>query len=130
VSSSVSRPKRLTGCVRSAQTLDIMKRPLAYYHPALGTGFFCMDCGCDTNANEQYYMIRDGLWKSVNPRIDGMLCLMCLERRLGRSLRAFDFAQVPVNTLQAAHCPELAARLERKASPKRTRHSVRKLRRG
>lgn len=101
-----------------------MKRPLAYYHPGLSAGFSCMDCGCDTNANEQYYMVRDGLWRSVNPSIDGMLCLACLEKRLRRSLRAGDFTKAPVNHLQAAVCPELATRLARKAGRKRTQRTL------
>lgn len=69
-------------------------------------------------------MVRDGLWRSVNPSIDGMLCLSCLERRLRRGLRAIDFTQAPVNIRQAALCTELAARLERKASRKRTRRTL------
>lgn len=54
-----------------------------------------MDCGCDTNRNEQYYMVRDGLWRSVNPNVDGMLCLACLEKRLCRSLLAADRCAAP-----------------------------------
>jgi hypothetical protein len=98
-----------------------MKKPLAYYHPGLSSGFLCMDCGCDTNANEQYYMVRDGLWRSVNRNVDGMLCLACLERRLRRSLRAADFTPAPVNHLQGAVCSELAARLARKGRLERSR---------
>lgn len=93
-----------------------MRLPLACYHPALSLGFNCMDCGCDTRRNEQYYMVRNGLWRSVNPKVDGMLCLPCLERRLARGLRARDFTGARLNAAQARVCPELALRLARRAT--------------
>jgi hypothetical protein len=37
--------------------------------------WLCMDCKTDTYASEQYYMLRDGLWRSINHKVDGMLCL-------------------------------------------------------
>lgn len=60
-------------------------------------------------------MLRDGLWKSINPPIDGMLCLACVEHRLKRGLRQFDFSAAPVNRNQAKICPTLALRLNRRA---------------
>jgi hypothetical protein len=70
-----------------------------------------MDCDADTYANEQYYMLRPGLWRSINHRVDGMLCLRCAERRLRRSLTSRDFTGAKVNDVQARICPELAKRL-------------------
>jgi hypothetical protein len=75
--------------------------------------FFCVDCDADTYANEQFYMLKDRLWKRINPSIDGMLCLPCAEKRLGRPLSRRDFKKVPVNSNQARICPELAVRLNR-----------------
>jgi len=73
--------------------------------------WLCIDCGADTYANEQYYMLRPGLWRSINHKVDGMLCLRCAERRLRRGLTSRDFADAKVNRVQALICPELAKRL-------------------
>jgi hypothetical protein len=75
--------------------------------------FLCMDCGKDTYASQEYYMLLDETWRSINPEIDGMLCLDCAERRLGRELNAADFNVQPTNQRQAACCPALALRLNR-----------------
>lgn len=53
--------------------------------------FFCMDCDVDTYVNEQFYMLKDRLWRKINPSIDGMLRLPCAEKRLGRALTRRDF---------------------------------------
>jgi hypothetical protein len=75
--------------------------------------FFCMDCDVDTYVNEHYYMLKDRLWRKINPSIDGMLCLPCAEKRLWRPLTRRDFKNLPVNAGQARVCTELAARLAR-----------------
>jgi len=75
--------------------------------------FFCMDCDVDTYVNEQYYMLKDRLWRKIHPSTDGMLCLSCAEKRLGRPLTRRDFTSARLNTGQARICPELAARLAR-----------------
>ena len=58
-------------------------------------------------------MLRDDLWRRLVRRTwrGGMLCLDCVERRLGRALHVGDFAKVPVNQQQAHKCPALAQRL-------------------
>ena len=73
----------------------------------------CMDCGKDTDASEEYYMLRNPLWRQAvkRPHRKGMLCLDCVEIRLGRPLNAEDFTEAPVNAQQAAICPALARRL-------------------
>jgi len=58
--------------------------------------FLCLDCGKDTFRNE-YYMLRNPVWKKANPKIKGMLCIKCVEKRLGRKLTKKDFADVPLN---------------------------------
>jgi hypothetical protein len=70
-----------------------------------------MDCGVDTYATEEYYMLHDHLWRLSNPAVDGKLCLNCAEQRLGRPLTRSDFADVRVNAGQARVCPALARRL-------------------
>jgi len=40
-------------------------------------------------------MVTDQVWSSVADR--GMLCIGCLEKRLGRMLHARDFTDVPIN---------------------------------
>jgi hypothetical protein len=75
--------------------------------------YICMDCSADTNKHEQYYALKDRLWRRINPAVDGMLCLPCAEKRLGRPLSRPDFKDVPVNAKQALICPELALRLNR-----------------
>jgi hypothetical protein len=72
-----------------------------------------MDCGKDTDASQEYYMLRNPLWRQVveRPHRKGMLCLDCVELRLRRPLNADDFTEAPVNAQQAAVCPALARRL-------------------
>jgi hypothetical protein len=40
-------------------------------------------------------MVTDQVWSSVADR--GMLCIGCLEQRLGRMLHARDFTDAPIN---------------------------------
>jgi hypothetical protein len=73
----------------------------------------CLDCSKDTDITEEFYVLRDDLWRRLVRRTwrGGMLCLDCVERRLGRALHRGDFANVPVNQQQARKCPALARRL-------------------
>jgi DNA-directed RNA polymerase subunit RPC12/RpoP len=75
--------------------------------------WLCMDCGSDTNKSEEYYMLWHKVWRRINYKLNGMLCLNCSERRLGRPLNVGDFTKAPVNSRQAAVCAELAIRLAR-----------------
>lgn len=56
----------------------------------------CQDCPVDTLGGD-YYMVHNELWNEVHPNIVGMLCLPCLERRVGRRLRLSDFTDAPIN---------------------------------
>ena len=64
--------------------------------------FLCIDCGQNTSSSvlQEYYMLKDELWNKINPEREGMLCIDCAERRLGRKLTPSDFADLPVNTLE------------------------------
>jgi hypothetical protein len=58
----------------------------------------CVDCGVNTLAADgEYYMVSDELWAAAGMgKPGGMLCLECLERRIGRPLAMEDFtAMVP-----------------------------------
>lgn len=56
----------------------------------------CADCGIDTDAIGEYYMVLDPLWEQVDAG-EGHLCIGCLEHRLGRALSASDFSDAAVN---------------------------------
>lgn len=58
-------------------------------------------------------MVNHSLWRQAHPTIDGMLCLNCLEKRIGRSLCPEDFMDVPLNSLMAEHCQQIESRLYR-----------------
>jgi hypothetical protein len=76
---------------------------------------FCMDCRVDTEKNGEYYMLHTELWYSINRKYRGKLCLLCVERRLGRDLTSADFLDAPINSIKTKLCPELARRLARPA---------------
>jgi hypothetical protein len=57
--------------------------------------FICIDCLNDTLDMDEYYMVHDVIWDSV--ATDGMLCIGCLEDRLGRRLVEADFTTAPIN---------------------------------
>lgn len=52
-----------------------------------------MDCGINTSWLNEFYMVNDELWESLTTekQHDGMLCVGCIERRLGRELGREDF---------------------------------------
>jgi len=57
--------------------------------------FTCLDCAACTLCLGEYYMVTDQVWSLVADH--GMLCIGCLEQRLGRMLHARDFTDVPIN---------------------------------
>src|SRR5262245_26874344 len=67
----------------------------------------CADCGLGTIRLGEWYMVRDDVWeqawaerrKSWHGRVPGqeILCIGCLEQRLGRTLMACDFIDVEAN---------------------------------
>jgi hypothetical protein len=61
----------------------------------------CTDCGYGT-INNEYYMVRNAVWERALghpiPNFDDtILCIGCLERRIGRTLTRFDFTNCPLN---------------------------------
>lgn len=63
--------------------------------------FDCVDCGKNTDDHDEYYMVHDEVWRKEARMTDfgGMLCISCLEERIGRRLTQVDFTNYPVNTL-------------------------------
>jgi hypothetical protein len=69
---------------------DILNRPERIY---------CIDCARDGRAfnvmsEGHYCMVRERVWRSLGMQdyFAGVLCLACVERRLGRRLGLADFA--------------------------------------
>lgn len=57
----------------------------------------CAGCGVDTREIHEYYMVLHTLW-SAHGAGRRMLCIGCLEDRLGRALTPEDFTGAPINT--------------------------------
>jgi hypothetical protein len=72
--------------------------------------FRCLDCQRYT-FDEYYYMLLDEVWLSANPKRGGMLCIICVERRLGRSLMPEDFKDLPINRKRRDGASEASPRL-------------------
>jgi len=63
--------------------------------------FVCLDCGVNTSHTEEYYMLAGEVWKEAVPDLVGMLCINCVELRLGRQLWPEDFMDIPINYFHA-----------------------------
>lgn len=63
--------------------------------------FKCRDCGVCTNCLYEYYMVTDSVWYSATTATSasGMLCIGCLEARLGKLLTGADFSPAPINSI-------------------------------
>lgn len=59
-------------------------------------GWRCLACQCWTD--QEYYMLHDHVWLEVNPARKGMMCIGCVEERLGCKLTAEHFTQAPINS--------------------------------
>lgn len=53
--------------------------------------FACLDCSLCTFCIDEYYGLHKWLWVLINPEVKGMLCISCVEKRLGRELTIADF---------------------------------------
>lgn len=61
------------------------------------SNFSCVDCQVSTRKLGHYYMVSNWLWRQAGAG-RGMLCLSCLEQRIGRPLTTEDFPMhIPVN---------------------------------
>ena len=57
----------------------------------------CLDCDEDVIEMGEMFMVRDDVWLEANPDSNGMLCVGCIEKRLGRRLETGDFTDVEIN---------------------------------
>ena len=66
----------------------------------------CMDCEKHESEFDEYYMVKNEIWASVVFPSEWymLLCIDCLESRLGRYLRREDFMNVEVNDYN--HCKQ------------------------
>jgi len=60
--------------------------------------FICLDCNVSTHEINEYYILKNQLWANVHPDNKGMLCIGCVEDRLGRKLNKDDFLECPLNS--------------------------------
>lgn len=76
----------------------------------------CQDCGNDTSPTTgiaEYYMVSRHVWKAAVHDGAKILCIGCLEKRLGRDLGPYDFGGdggFPVNAMEP-RSPRLNLRL-------------------
>ena len=57
----------------------------------------CKSCGKNTHLDpKDYYMLTFELWDKIGCG-DGMLCIGCVEKKLGRKLEARDLLECPLN---------------------------------
>jgi hypothetical protein len=65
---------------------------------AAGALFLCDDCYTDTRHIHEYYMVHDYIWAQAGMLPEpSVLCIGCLEIRLGRILEPKDFTIAQVN---------------------------------
>lgn len=81
--------------VTEVVTREEMERMYHWFRSDVGK---CLDCGKDTYSLGEYYMVHDDVWKKAVPERRGMLCILHLEKRLGRKLKRADFTNCPLNT--------------------------------
>lgn len=91
----------------------------------------CKDCGVETApttgkgcSNErwprrdalgwEYYMVNEAVWDAAGGA-RGVLCIGCLELRLGRVLTPDDFANLPINCPSPWDTARLANRKHQRA---------------
>jgi len=73
--------------------------------------FICHDCSFDTFHSE-YYMLKHNLWdKLIGKENIEMLCIGCVENRLGRELVSSDFLDCPLNYEQWHQSDRLKSRI-------------------
>lgn len=71
------------------------------------SNWICLDCGRNTLHSDDYYMLRNKLWRELVPREQrhGMLCLSCVSKRLGRPLQPGDFRNPSMEEADPAERP-------------------------
>lgn len=77
-----------------------MSKPFDYY---------CFDC--EMNLFLEWFTVHDSVWEQtgLGPQ-DGVLCVGCLEKRIGRRLSVSDFAETQNNQPSEFHSDRLLSR--------------------
>jgi hypothetical protein len=73
--------------------------------------FTCTDCSVNTQRIREYYVVHDCVWLAARGPEFGMLCIGCLEARLGWQLVPDDFPPLPINTGPKSRSARLLERL-------------------
>ena len=64
----------------------------------LKSSAYCIDCQLDTIAAGEVYLVRDDVWAATGLHpLGGSLCIICLEKRLHRTLVPNDFQHHRLN---------------------------------
>jgi DNA protecting protein DprA len=67
---------------------------------------------CDTDTVDEWFMVHDEVWAAAGlGEHEAVLCVGCLETRLGRELRPRDFAALPINAPVATDSDRLLDRM-------------------
>jgi hypothetical protein len=64
------------------------------------TKWICLGCGENTSKMKEHYFVRSDVWFAAHSSEAGMLCVGCLEGRLGRVLRPDDFTDAHINNVR------------------------------
>lgn len=73
------------------------------------TDWECAECGVDTKT--EYYMVHDHIWETFGR--EPLLCIGCLENKMGRTLWSGDFTHYAINNVNMfAKSDRLLNRLE------------------
>jgi len=60
------------------------------YTESAGVWWKCQDCG---KPNFEMFWLKDAVWLKIMPNFNGLLCLDCCEKRLGRKVTNADMMQ-------------------------------------
>ena len=70
--------------------------------------WLCQCCSKDTWEEEKdYYMLKDHIWKKIASDPDGMMCMDCVEEKLGHKLTADDILICPLTELFNSYTREI-----------------------
>ncbi len=90
------------------------------YVAGLPYDYRCVDCKVDTLSIGEFYTVSNYIWWKYGVRKKyKMLCIGCLESRMGRRLVSDDFPYYPINTPSLSN---KSVRLVIRISDKRKAH--------
>jgi hypothetical protein len=92
---------RLNFLWKAEQPVAVRQLPISSCDCGAYYMFKCSDCGECTQCMDEYYMLKDEVWHSaITARSKpSILCIGCVESRIGKLLTKDDFAPVPLNEM-------------------------------